>query len=257
VQFATALLWNLRREPFDDARMRRALTMALDRELLVEAYVYGFGALAHGPVSPDHPWFEEPTPVGHDVAEAERLLDEMGWVLGGDGVRRRGGRDLSFTLLTVGSADNALEQMIQAQFRTVGVHVGIRQLELTTFLAVAQGRERDFDALVTGIPGDLSLGHVAALFGGEDAGSLAYSGYRSAVFDDALRRVAQAESADELERAWRDAQRTLSRDLPATWLYHARGVQGVNRRVQGFNLDIRGELAGVVHWWIAGEEGTE
>ncbi len=257
VQFANALLWNLRREPFDDARMRRALSMALDRALLVEAYVYGFGALADGPVSPDHPWFEEVTPVGHDAAAAERLLDQMGWVRGGDGVRRRDGRDLSFTLLTVGSADNALEQMIQAQLRTVGVRVTIRQLELTTFLAVAQGPNRDFDALVTLVPGDLSLGHVAALFGGEDSGSLAYSGYRSAAFDGALRRVAQAESADALEQAWREAQRTLARDLPATWLYHARGVQGVNRRVRGFNLDIRGELAGVTHWWIAGEEGME
>jgi peptide/nickel transport system substrate-binding protein len=254
VQFANAVLWNLRRPPFDDPRMRRALTMALDRELLVEAYVYGFGAVADGPVLPNHPWFDEPVPVGHDVAEAERLLDQMGWVWGGEGVRRRNGRELSLTLLTVGSADNALEQMIQAQLRTVGVHVEIRQLELTTFLSIAQSRERDFDALVTGIPGDLSLGHVAALFGGENPGPLAYSGYGSTEFDDAMRRVARAESAVELERAWRDAQRTLSQDLPATWLYHARGVQGVNRRIRGIDLDIRGELAGVANWWIADEE---
>ncbi len=45
--------------------------------------------------------------------------------------------------------------------------------------------------------------------------------------------------------------------MPATWLYHSRGVQGVNRRVRGVRLDLRGELAGVTNWWIVNEEGSE
>ena len=257
VQLGNALVWNLRREPFNDYSMRRALTLALNRELLVEAYLYGFGTPADGPVSPDHPWFEEPGRVDYDLEEAGRLLDEIGWVRQGDGIRVRNGRSLSFTLLTVGSADNALEQMIQAQLRIVGVGVAIRQLELTSFLALAQGPDRDFDVLVTGIPGDLSLGHVAALFGGDNPGPLAYSGYHNAGFDRAMQRARQADSATELESAWREAQRILSRDLPVTWLYHARGVQGVSARVRGINLDARGELAGVTNWWIVDQEGGE
>ncbi|MCH8936337.1 MAG: hypothetical protein IIB90_11485, partial [Gemmatimonadetes bacterium] len=195
--------------------------------------------------------------VDYDLEEAGRLLDEIGWVRQGDGIRVRNGRSLSFTLLTVGSADNALEQMIQAQLRIVGVGVAIRQLELTSFLALAQGPDRDFDVLVTGIPGDLSLGHVAALFGGDNPGPLAYSGYHNAGFDRAMQRARQADSATELESAWREAQRILSRDLPVTWLYHARGVQGVSARVRGINLDARGELAGVTNWWIVDQEGGE
>ncbi len=261
VQFATALFWNHRREPFDDPRMRRALTLALDRELLVEAYLYGFGALADGPVSPDHPWFTAPDPSTYDLSEAERLLDELGWRRAGgsgsDEIRSRDGGKLEFTLLAVGTGDNALEQMIQAQLRRVGVAVDIRPLELTTFLGLAQGAERDFDVLVSGISGDLSLGHVAALFRGGEPGPLAYSGYRNASFDLAVQRAARAESASELAQAWRDAQSILARDMPATWLYHSRGVQGVNRRVRGVRLDLRGELAGVTNWWIANEEGSE
>ncbi len=257
VQFATALFWNHRRAPFDDPRMRQALTFALDRDLLVEAYLYGFGTLADGPVSPDHPWFAAPERSPYDAEEAERLLDELGWRRGSDEIRSRDGENLEFTLLTVGTADNALEQMIQAQLRRVGVAVEIRQLELTTFLALAQGGERNFDVLVSGIPGDLSLGHVAALFGGDEPGPLAYSGYRNASFDSAVERAMRAESAAQVEQAWRDAQAILARDMPATWLYHSRGVQGVNRRVRGVRLDLRGELAGVTNWWIANGEGAE
>jgi peptide/nickel transport system substrate-binding protein len=130
----------------------------------------------------------------------------------------------------------------------------IRQLELSTFLSVAQGAQRDFDALITLVPGDLALGHVAALFAGE-TGPLAYSGLQNAGVTEALSRVRQALTTEDLAGGWRDVQLVLEREFPATWLYHARGVQGVNRRVRGVSLDLRGELAGVAGWWIAdGEE---
>jgi hypothetical protein len=47
------------------------------------------------------------------------------------------------------------------------------------------------------------------------------------------------------------AQRLLRDSLPVAFLYHARGVQGMNRRVQGVRMDLRGELPTVAQWWIA------
>lgn len=250
-----ALVWNLRREPFTDAEVRRALTMALDRELIVRAFLYGYGTVAHGPVPPEHPWHEAVATIPHDPVAARALLEATGWVEGADGVRVRGGRRLAFDLLTVGSGENALEQMIQAQLAVVGAEVTIRQLELTSFLATAQGEERDFDALVTGIPGDLSLGYVAALFDGAAAGPLAYAGYRSPAFDAATAAVRAAQSEAALGDAWREAQRVLATDQPTTWLYHARGLQGAARRIVADPPDLRGELAGIATWRIRQQGG--
>jgi peptide/nickel transport system substrate-binding protein len=255
VQLAVGLIWNLRRAPFDDVELRRAMTIALNRRLIVDAFVYGFGDVADGPVSPDHPWFEKIPPLAFSRDDANRRLDALGWARGSDGIRMRDGKRLTVELLTVGSGDNALEQMVQAQLRDVGVDVRLRMSELTAFLAVAQGSERDYDALVTGIPGDLSLGHVAAMFGGS-GGPLNYSGYASAEFDRAVRRARGATTEAEMEEGWREAQRILARDLPVTWLYHARGVQGKNRRVHGVRLDLRGELATVAQWTIAHDDST-
>lgn len=249
------LIWNLRRAPFDDPALRRALTMGIDRELLVEAYLYGFGTVAHGPVSPNHPWFEEPEAVPYDPRAAAARLDDLEWTLGSDGVRRKGNRPLRLQLLTVAVGDNALEQMIQAQLRAIGVEVRIRRLEMVSFLETAQGPAREFDALVTGIPGDLSLGYVAALFGSRNPGPLAYAGYQSPAFERALRRAGEAHTEAEQEMAWREAQRVLARDGPVTWLYHARGVQGVNRRVRSVHMDLRGELAGIASWVLRPEGG--
>lgn len=254
VMFAYGLVWNLRRPPWDDDRVRRAMSLALDRQLMVDAYLYSYGTVAYGPVPPQHPWYEPPPPIPHDPAEAARLLEEAGWWRGADGTREHNGRRLAFELLTVGSGDYALEQMIQAQLREIGVEVIIRPLELATFLAVAQGHKRDFDALVTGIVGDLSLGYVAAMFDASEPGPLAYPGYRSAAFDAAVTRARNATTRSELEESWRAAQRVLAREHPTTWLYHARGLQGANRRVQGLHPDLRGELAHIATWRIdAGE----
>lgn len=243
------LIYNLRRPPFDDPAVRLALTMAIDRGLIVDAYLYGFGTVAHGPVPPEHPWHTDVSSVPYHADSARALLAVRGWVPGADGIRMKGGRRLAFTLLTVGTGDAPLEQMIQAQLRAVGVDVTLRLLELSTFLALAQGEARGFDALVTGLPGDLSLGYVAALF--ESAGGpLAYSGYRSSAFDAAVRRAEQATTEAALGDAWRDAQRVLAADHPVTWLYHARGLQGANRRVAGVGPDLRGELSDIARWRI-------
>lgn len=253
VLLVAALVWNLRRAPFDDPVVRRALTHAVDRRLIVDAYLYGYGRVADGPVPPEHPWYVEVAGEEYDPVEAGRLLEEAGWRPGPDGTRVREGHQFAFELMTVGSGDNALEQMIQAQLRQVGVEVRIRQLELATFLAVAQGAARDFDALVTLIPGDLTLGYVAAMFTGGGAEPLAYPGYHSEAFDAMLERATRASTLSEVRAAWRDAQQILAADVPTTWLYHARGLQGAARRVRGVEVDLRGELATIARWSVTAD----
>src|SRR5204862_318556 len=139
-----------------------------------------------------------------------------------DSARRLlGGRHIAFELLTVGSGEGALEQMIQARLAAVGFDVAIRQLELTAFLARVNSRQRDFTAAVLGTPGDPGLGYLQTL--AELAG------------------VRPAPDPASAQRLFRDS-------LPVAFLYHARGVQGMNRRVSGVRMDVRGELPTIAGW---------
>ncbi len=249
--FSYALVLNLRRNPFSVRQMREAISLAIDRQTIVEAYVYGYGTPAEGPVPHEHPYYTRVGDATFAPDAARAILDGLGWLPGVNGIRERDGRKLEFTILTVGTADNALEQLLQEQLRKVGIGVSIRQRELGAFLDIAQSPARDFDALVTGVPGVLSLSQIAAMFEGD--GPLAYPGYEGSEFSRVVAAAAEATAEIELEEAWHAAQAVLTRDIPTVWLYHARGVQGMNRRVAGVRMDLRGELAGIASWYVGGE----
>lgn len=247
VSFATAIVFNSADPPFDDVRVRRAVDAFINRQRVIDVALAGYGAPADGPVSVSHPWFQatnRPTPT-----QADSLLDDAGWKSSPDGTRRRGAERLGFTLLSVGSGDNAIEQLIQADLRRHGVAVEIRQLELGAFLALARQTPKQFDALFTGIGGDLSLSHLASMFDSRLAGgALDYAGYHTAPLDSLFALIARAGTDADLANAWRSVQSELSRDVPVSWVYHARGVQGLSRRLQAVRMDLRGEMATLVEW---------
>ncbi len=246
VAFVTAIVFNSARPPFDDVRVRHAIDALINRQRVIDVALAGFGVPADGPVSNAHPWYEagrRPT-----VAEADSLLDAAGWRSSGI-ARERNGQPLQFTLLTVGSSDNAIEQLIQADLREHGIQMDIRQMEHGAFLTTARKAPKDFDALYTGVSGDLSLSHLASMFDGRLAGgALDYAGYHTPRLDAMFAAVTSAGTDAALANAWRSVQRELSAQVPVSWIYHARGVQGLSRRLQAVRMDLRGEMATLVRW---------
>lgn len=251
VFFSNALVFNAARPPFDDVRVRRAIDALIDRARIVRVALAGYGTPATGAVPPEHP-LHVATAQRLTNAAADSLLDQAGWTRGADGVRARGGTPLRFTLLTVGSGDNAAEQLIQADMRGHGIAVDIRQLELGAFLAEARRTPKRFDALVTGIPGDLSLSYLSAMFDSrQQGGALDYAGFHEHILDSLFASAREARSPDAERLTWQAIQRRLADDVPVSWLYHSRGVQGISRRLHGVRMDLRGELATLAQWEIA------
>jgi peptide/nickel transport system substrate-binding protein len=250
VLFSTALVFNVQRPPFDDPRVRRAIDLSIDRERIVEAALAGYGTVATGPVPPENPLAVQ-RPDARDPTRADSLLDAAGWGRGRDGWRVKG-RRLSIEMLTVGSGDNAVEQLIQADLAERGIRLDIRQLELAAFLARARATPKSFDLLITGIPGDLSLSYLRAMFESSQQGSsLDYANFHSPMLDALFGSARTAQSPGEFRRAWVGVQEELAREVPAAWLYHSRGLQGVSARMRNVTMDLRGELVSVARWTTA------
>ena len=248
---ATGLLFNTHRPPFDDVRVRRAVALSIDRSRLVQAALAGFGRPASGPVAPESP-FALAGEATSDSRAADSLLDAAGWRRAPGGPRARGGKALSFELLTVGSGDQAVEQLVQADLAERGITMEIRVVEFGSFLSKARSSPKTFDLLLTGIPGDLSLAYLSAMYDGRLRGSaLDYADYHTARLDSLFARTREAATRDAQVAAWHDVQSELARDMPAAWLFHSRGLQGVSRRMLDVHMDLRGELASLSRWHVA------
>jgi peptide/nickel transport system substrate-binding protein len=247
VLFSTALVFNVHRPPFDDVRVRRAIDLSIDRKRIVTAALAGYATPASGPVPPENPLALQ-RPPARDPRLADSLLDAAGWRRNGERWRTRE-RPLVVELLTVGSGDNAVEQLLQADLAERGIRVEVRQLELAAFLARARAREKAFDMLVTGVPGDLTLAYIQAMYeSSQRGGSLDYADFHSPAIDALFARARNAPSESESRAAWRAVQEELARQVPAVWLFHSRGLQGVSARMRNVTMDLRGELATVARW---------
>jgi peptide/nickel transport system substrate-binding protein len=247
VLFSTALVFNVHRAPFDDARVREAIDLSLDRQRIVDAALAGYGTPASGPVPPENPLALR-GPLPHDSAHADSLLDAAGWRRDSRGWRTRE-RPFAVELLTVATGDNAIEQLIQADLAARGIRVAIRQVEMAAFLARARAKEKSFDMLITGVPGDLSLAYLRAMFeSSQRGGALDYSDFHAPALDAFFAKARDARSDVESREAWAEVQRELARAVPVVWLYHSRGLQGVSARMRNVTMDLRGELVSVARW---------
>lgn len=250
VLFSTALVFNTHDAPFDDARVRQAVSLSLRRARIVRAALAGFATPASGPVPPASP-LSARLPLEEDTRRADSLLDAAGWRRAPGGTRTRNGIAFDVELLTVGSGDNAVEQLVQSDLAERGIHLRIRQAEMGAFLSEARAGAPRFDLLFTGIPGDVSLSYLSAMYDGRLAGgALDYGRYHTAALDSRFQLVRSASTPEDVRRGWLAVQELLHREQPAAWVYHARGVQGVRARLRDVVMDLRGEMTSVARWHV-------
>lgn len=220
----TLLGLNVTRPPFDDARVRRALNLAIDREEIVEAVYFG-DAVAGGPLSPG--LVDWALPVSEfdcyvpDADAARSLLVEAGYPEG-----------IAFEILTFGTirvvSDAA--QVIQAQLAAAGFDVTVEVAEFGSF--VQRWRNGDFDAFVSLNGGNIDPdGYLDRTF--RTGGSTNVFGYANPDVDALLDAGQAGVDVAERQVVYADLQRSLACEGPVVhvayatlFTAHADGVSG-------------------------------
>lgn len=121
---------------FHDITMRRAISGSVDRAAIVDTLLFGQGEPLQGPVSSaDRTFTAEVERFNRfDLEAAKRAVTELGWAVGADGIRQKGGRRLSFCLAVVDDPFlRDLSTALGRQLRELGIEVLVDPVDLGTF----------------------------------------------------------------------------------------------------------------------------
>ncbi|HEX5044863.1 MAG TPA: ABC transporter substrate-binding protein [Candidatus Polarisedimenticolaceae bacterium] len=219
--------WNEAKPPLDDPEVRRALTLGIDRQALVDELLGGLGKVAVGPLPSFFAGADATlAPLPYDPAESKRILAAKGY--------GEGGKPLVLEAVTnLGNRvrEEALVR-IQAQLAKIGVQLTPRPLEMASLRTrVSAG---DFDATLagwrwTGTP------DLAPLFRSDarpPQGSNVV-GYRSPEVDAALADASAAARWEDAQAALARVQAALHRDQPCTFLWETERLAVARERVHG------------------------
>ncbi len=243
---------------FADRRVRRALSMALDRAAMLRNVFDTIGVLSVGPF----PRAIADTTVRllpFDRAAAGALLDSAGWRAAPDGVRSKGGKPLAFRVIVPTSSPQRMRYavLIQEQLKGVGVRMDIESLEFTAF--ADRQNTRKFDVALMAFGTDPSLAGAKqswsrSAIAGSGQNFVSYSSPAvDALIDSALATFDPAKAKQYAHRAYQ----TLVDDAPAVWLYDVLGVNGVHKRLRTPELRADGWWVNLADWWIPSAERIE
>ncbi|HEX5714598.1 MAG TPA: ABC transporter substrate-binding protein [Thermoanaerobaculia bacterium] len=244
--------WNHRNPLFADADARRALTLAIDRQTIVDTmWPAGTGRVAVSPILQSVWAFDRSLgPLPYNPQESRRILESKGWKdSNGDGVLDKGGRPFSFVLLSnAGNQQrNDAAVMIQQQLKQVGIQAEPRVVEFNSL--VNDATSGTFDALVFGMQMDTSL-DLTAQFGSDHVEEGNFSAYKNPEFD---RLMVEAMSKPDI----RDAkpildriQQILHHDQPVTFLWESQRLSAINRRVHDARPNVLFSLFNLEDWWV-------
>jgi peptide/nickel transport system substrate-binding protein len=219
---------NLRDPLLGDARVRQAISCAIDRDLIIKTLLDGRARAASSLLPPNHWAFNGDGPrFTYDPERADRLLDESGHPRGSNGVRFR------LTMKTSNDeGTRLLAAVLQQQLASVGIALDLRSFEYATFYSdVTRGAFQMYSLRWIGgneQPDIFGYAFSTARFSPKGANRSHYSNARlDVLLNDA------AESADLARRRadYAEAQQILARDLPAINLWYRDTVVVYNRRL--------------------------
>jgi peptide/nickel transport system substrate-binding protein len=248
--------WNARKPQFADKRVRRALTIGVNRQEIVQSLVRGYGRVANTTLPPFHWAYDESfqDSLKFDPEQAKRLLDQAGWTdRNGDGVRENAeGLPLEFSMKynTGNQTRQDVAEIYQAQLARIGIRAQPEVVEWATLLGQLTDPARPFDAVVMGWVTEFKVDDMDLFHSERIDEPYAYSGTNDQRIDRYLDTLQLIIDRKEAIPVWREYQITLMDVMPYTLLYYPDRLDGVNKRVQGAIMDIRGEWVNLKDWWV-------
>jgi peptide/nickel transport system substrate-binding protein len=252
----TAISLNHRSPFFSDARVRRAMTMFLDRAAVVRSLFGGAARIISGPWAPESPAYDASiTPLPFDPAAASALLGQAGWSdTNGDGLRDREGKEFRFELLvSSGSAiGRQINELLAAELARAGVEARVVPLEWAAY--VERLDRGEFEAASGGWsasdpnPDPFPYWHSSQW----PPRGLNSSFYRNEEADRLMEQARRELDENARREIYHRLHALFREDAPAIFVANTSRKHGLRNAVRGLvtsPLGLFGSWPGPVGWW--------
>ncbi|MGH7660828.1 MAG: ABC transporter substrate-binding protein [Vulcanimicrobiaceae bacterium] len=248
----TVLALNDSRTGLRHVEVRQAIVRAIDFNAVIAKITHGVDAIAHDIVPPTAIGYVDNPPYPYDPAAARRLLEQNGWKLGSDGVRKKGDERLEFTFYSVtGSASaRAIAVQLQAWFRAIGIALDIKESpydQIFSYDGPVQTGKYDMATWGYTLPWDpdnlVYLGCDRVPPKGENVFR-----FCDRQIDDGERRGLQSDDPRERTRVYAQVERRIREMVPYIPLYLARRPEAHIAALKNFR-----PAPTITAWWNAWE----
>jgi peptide/nickel transport system substrate-binding protein len=238
----TYLGFNLRLPKFQDARVRQALSLAIDRQELVDILFLKHAQVCTGPFLPGGPSFN--ADAGHvirDIKKAQALLKEAGY---------DASHPLSFEIATSNSSTIRpyAAEILQQQLSAIGVKVTLRVMEWQAFLNMVVF-PRKFDTVLLGW--SLSLTPDPYLLWHSDndkPGAFNFIGYHNAQVDTLIETMQGTIEREKLATIQQEIFKEIVEDDPYLFLYIPNAITVVDKKIKNIRPTINGIWHNQIEW---------
>lgn len=243
---------------FQDANVRKALLLAIDRQAMVEAIRFGHGDVAIGTIAPLS-WAYNPDGIKdefryeYDPDQAKQLLDEAGWTAGAGGVREKDGQRMSFSMWTATGFDafTSYQVAIQEFWREIGVEM-TPQVESLTSLVERILVNHDYETFIISLGFGLTPDQTNNFACDSYPDGANLTKYCNPEVDRILLEALGETDRDRRIELYTDFQNILLDDLPVAGIDFEPMLTAVNSRVH----NVFPSAAGVARkynpqtWWV-------
>jgi ABC-type transport system substrate-binding protein len=241
----TYIGYNMRRQPFNDLRVRRALSMAIDVNKIIKFVLYNQAERITGPFVEQTDYYNHNVkPVPYDPQGALKLLAEAGWKPNAEGWLERDGKRLQFTLITNSGNDirKAILAIAQDAWKQIGIDVRTDLLEWSVFIQ-QRVNKLDFDALVLGwsmgIEPDLYQIWYSSQTG---PNQLNFVGFKNKEADDLIIKIRQEYNHAKQVQYCHQLHEIIAYEQPYTFLYVGKWTAILDKRIVIREIDATGKV---------------
>lgn len=229
------LLYNQASESLQDNRVRKALDLIVNRDVMVEEIMNEHATAASGPFNPDFPFAGDSLTVNYDPEQAEALLEEAGYTKNDQENLEKDGKELSLTIATYQGRPELplMAQYFQAEAANLGVKVDIVTIEDIDSYLFEKQDEWDIATYsnLTAPRGDggyfLNVAYLPN--GGLNPGQINIEKLNELTHQ--INRTADPETRNELKK---QAVSVIQEEVPHSFLLHPHIIVGVNERVKNW-----------------------